>query len=114
MSSAQEMVGLSRKLADRIRDGQGAISADETVEFKSLLLSMGISNPVTKQTAGSLTKYHKELCKELATFLQPLIKVKQRLDSIISSLCCSFVFPKFSILNLVFSRHFFVEKRRLL
>lgn len=90
MSSAQEMVGLSRKLADKIRDGQGAISADETVEFKSLLLSMGIANPVTKQTAGSLTKYHKELCKELATFLQPLIQKEPGGTMALADVYCRF------------------------
>ena len=95
MSSAQEMVKLSSKLAEKIRDGQGAINADETIEFKSVLLSMGIANPVTRQTSGNETKYHQQLAKQLCEFLYPIVKVcvvicsvdywYERLDTIGSS-----------------------------
>ena len=93
MSSAQEMVKLSSKLAEKIKDGQGAINADETAEFKSVLLSMGIANPVTRQTSGNQTKYHQDLSRQLSDFLLPVVQVSA--NSIIISLpevhCCSLV-----------------------
>ena len=48
-------------------------SAEETAQLDALLMTIGIANPVTKQSAGSL--YHQELSRQLAGFLQaPLAK----------------------------------------
>ncbi len=45
----------------------------QTAQFRSYLLSAGISSPVTKETHGSGSTYHKELGKQLSQFLaQPL------------------------------------------
>lgn len=47
----------------------------QTIQFKSYLLSVGIANPVTRETHGSGSSYHKELSKQLATFLEKPLKV---------------------------------------
>ncbi|GCB63188.1 hypothetical protein scyTo_0013165 [Scyliorhinus torazame] len=70
MKKAKEMVDLSKLIANKIKDKQGDISEDETIRFKSYLLSMGIANPVTRETHGSGTHYHMQLAKQLSGILQ--------------------------------------------
>ncbi|KAH9489793.1 Vacuolar protein-sorting-associated protein 36, partial [Bulinus truncatus] len=74
MEKAKEMVTLSKTIATKIKDKQGEISEDETVKFKSYLLSMGIPNPVTKETHGTGDKYYAELAKELSSILAKQIQ----------------------------------------
>ena len=50
---AKPMVKLAKSISTKIRDKQGGITEDETVQFKSYLLSLGIDDPVTKDSAGS-------------------------------------------------------------
>uniref|UniRef100_A0AAZ3RKB2 Vacuolar protein-sorting-associated protein 36 n=1 Tax=Oncorhynchus tshawytscha TaxID=74940 RepID=A0AAZ3RKB2_ONCTS len=69
MVKAKEMVELSRSIANKIKDKQGDITEDETIRFKSYLLSMGIANPVTRETHGSGTHYHLQLAKQLGDIL---------------------------------------------
>ncbi|MFT7818506.1 vacuolar protein-sorting-associated protein 36 [Arapaima gigas] len=69
MGIAKEMVELSRSIANKIKEKQGDITEDETIRFKSYLLSMGIANPVTRETHGSGTHYHMQLAKQLADML---------------------------------------------
>uniref|UniRef100_A0A8B9LZT9 Vacuolar protein-sorting-associated protein 36 n=1 Tax=Astyanax mexicanus TaxID=7994 RepID=A0A8B9LZT9_ASTMX len=70
VTTAKEMVELSRSIANKIKDKQGDITEDETIRFKSYLLSMGIANPVTRETHGSGTHYHMQLAKQLGDMLQ--------------------------------------------
>ncbi|XP_026509431.1 vacuolar protein-sorting-associated protein 36 isoform X2 [Terrapene carolina triunguis] len=70
MEKAKEMVELSKSIANKIKEKQGDITEDETIRFKSYLLSMGIANPVTRETHGSGTHYHMQLAKQLAGILQ--------------------------------------------
>ncbi|XP_059143919.1 vacuolar protein-sorting-associated protein 36-like [Physella acuta] len=69
MEKAREMVSLSKSIAAKIKDVQGEITEDETVKFKSYLLSMGIPNPVTKETHGTGDKYYTELARQLSSLL---------------------------------------------
>ncbi|XP_045204442.1 vacuolar protein-sorting-associated protein 36-like [Mercenaria mercenaria] len=74
MGKAQEMVTLSKSIVSKIKDRQGEITEDETVKFKAYLLSMGIPNPVTRETHGTGDKYYHELARELAKVLDKPIK----------------------------------------
>lgn len=47
----------------------------QTIRFKSYLLSMGIANPVTRETHGSGTHYHMQLAKQLGDMLQAPLEV---------------------------------------
>eukprot|EP00731_Ephydatia_muelleri_P031182 Em0022g696a len=69
IEKAKDMVAIVNKFAAKIEEKKGTVSEDETVAFKSCLLSAGIANPVTKETYGSGSAYHKELAKQLVTFL---------------------------------------------
>ncbi|XP_023345754.1 vacuolar protein-sorting-associated protein 36-like [Eurytemora carolleeae] len=73
MEMAKPMVGLAKSISSKIREKQGEITEDETVQFKSYLLSLGIDDPVTKDSAGSDRKYYQELAKEMLLVLdQPI------------------------------------------
>ena len=45
---AKPMVKLAQSISTKIREKQGEITEDETVKFKSYLLSLGIDDPITK------------------------------------------------------------------
>ncbi len=76
MSKAREVVGVIERYATVLAaktgggetggKGEGKASAADA-ELQGLLLDMGISNPVTRLSAGSL--YHQELARQLADFL---------------------------------------------
>lgn len=48
----------------------------QTIKFKSYLLSMGIPNPVTRDTHGSGDKYYTELARQLSNVLEKSLKVR--------------------------------------
>ena len=89
INMAKPMVALSKSISTKIRDKQGGITEDETVQFKSYLLrfapestlnrvwnwlfqwsfSLGIDDPVTKDSAGSDKKYYQGLAQEMFLIL---------------------------------------------
>lgn len=71
---AKDMVGLAKTISNKIKEKQGDISEDETVRFKSYLLSLGIDDPVTRDAHGSEDVYHKLLARELSLALEQPIK----------------------------------------
>lgn len=74
MDMAKDMVALSRSISSKIRDKQGDISEDETVRFKSYLLSLGIDDPVTRGAFSNQNEYFKSLARQLAQILEEPIK----------------------------------------
>ena len=70
MEMAKPMVTLANNLSKKIRDKQGNVSEDETVRFKSYLMSLGIADPVTKESHGSGQTYYVNLAKELDKVLE--------------------------------------------
>ncbi|CAG9767045.1 unnamed protein product [Ceutorhynchus assimilis] len=69
MSMAKDMVRLSQNISTKIKDRQGDITEDETVRFKSYLLSLGIDDPVTRDSYKSNNQYYRSLAKEICDFL---------------------------------------------
>jgi len=63
---------------------QDGITEDETVEFRQHLLSLGISDPVTKSNYRSSGKFHESLAKELCKFLEPAVEVKSSFMKLMS------------------------------
>ena len=71
---AKPMVKLAQSISTkvRVRERQGTITEDETVQFKSYLLSMGIDDPITKGNHSD-AEYYKLLAKEMFLILdQPI------------------------------------------
>lgn len=60
---------------DIFQDRHGDISEDETVKFKSYLMSLGIEDPVTRSAFSSNDVFYKQLAKEVAAFLFTAISV---------------------------------------
>ncbi|KAF5273011.1 hypothetical protein FQA39_LY18768 [Lamprigera yunnana] len=69
MSMAKDMVSLSNTISTKIREKQGDITEDETIRFKSYLLSLGIEDPVTRDTYKSNNQYYKSLAKQVCDIL---------------------------------------------
>uniref|UniRef100_A0A6M2DTY1 Vacuolar protein-sorting-associated protein 36 n=1 Tax=Xenopsylla cheopis TaxID=163159 RepID=A0A6M2DTY1_XENCH len=76
MAMAKDMVNISKSISQKIRDRQGDITQDETVRFKSYLLSLGIDDPVTRDAYQSDSQYFKKLANQLNEILvQPIEEV---------------------------------------
>lgn len=58
-----------------LQEKQGDITEDETVRFKSYLLSLGIDDPVTRNDFRNENQYYKELARQLADILEQPIMV---------------------------------------
>ncbi|PAV67982.1 hypothetical protein WR25_23350 [Diploscapter pachys] len=75
MESARDMVKLSKTISEKVRTRKGEITDDETVAFKSYLLSLGVSDPVTKSAfVGSDSEYFMKLAEELTNVLAEPLK----------------------------------------
>ena len=57
------------------KQGQGIGEDEETVQFKSYLMSLGIADPVTRDTHGSGQSYYKQLAKEVYQILERPLEV---------------------------------------
>uniref|UniRef100_A0A0P4WG98 Vacuolar protein-sorting-associated protein 36 n=1 Tax=Scylla olivacea TaxID=85551 RepID=A0A0P4WG98_SCYOL len=68
MDLAKDMVSLSRSISNKIKEH--SVSADDTTQFRSYLLSLGIDDPVTREKYGSATQYHHHLAREVARALE--------------------------------------------
>ncbi|CAH1159769.1 unnamed protein product [Phaedon cochleariae] len=69
MDMAKDMVRLSRMISTKIKEKQGDITEDETIRFKSYLLSLGIDDPVTRDSYKSDNQYYQSLAKQICDFL---------------------------------------------
>lgn len=71
-------VDLANTISRRIREKQGEITDDETIRFKSYLMSLGIDDPVTRETHGSGQDYFRQLAKEIHRILEQPIRVRNK------------------------------------
>lgn len=74
MGLAKDMVSLSKSISNKIKERSGDVSADDTTQFRSYLLSLGIDDPVTREAFGSETQYHHNLAKEITQALEDPVK----------------------------------------
>lgn len=74
MDKAKEMVAISRNISTKLKEKQGDITEDETLQFKSYLLSLGIDDPVTRDAFGSSNKYFQELAKQISDIMEQPLK----------------------------------------
>ncbi|KAL2918256.1 Vacuolar protein-sorting-associated protein 36 [Polyrhizophydium stewartii] len=75
MDKASEMVRLAESISARLAASGTHSDSPEMVLFRNYLAELGISNPVTKETAGDL--YAQELARQLADFLDRMLKARQ-------------------------------------
>lgn len=74
MGLAKDMVSLSRNISNKIKEHSGEVSSDDTIQFRSYLLSLGIDDPVTRETYGTANEYHHHLARELVRALEDAVK----------------------------------------
>uniref|UniRef100_A0A6P7GQ90 Vacuolar protein-sorting-associated protein 36 n=1 Tax=Diabrotica virgifera virgifera TaxID=50390 RepID=A0A6P7GQ90_DIAVI len=70
MIMAKDMVNISRTISTKIKEKQGDITEDETIRFKSYLLSLGIDDPVTRDSYKSDNQYYQSLARQICNFIQ--------------------------------------------
>lgn len=76
MIMAKDMVKLSQMISTKIKEKQGDITDDDTVKFKSYLLSLGIDDPVTRDSYKSNTRFYQDLAREICNFfIEPIDKM---------------------------------------
>lgn len=76
---AKEMVTMSKAISLKIRERQSDANEDETLKFKTLLMSLGIDDPVTKDNFTSNTEYLRSLGNEICQSLLDVITVRTNL-----------------------------------
>ncbi|XP_028177444.1 vacuolar protein-sorting-associated protein 36 [Ostrinia nubilalis] len=69
MEKAKDMVVISKNISTKIREKQGDISEDDTVRFKSYLMSLGIDDPVTRDTFRSDSDYYMGLSQQISDMM---------------------------------------------
>lgn len=67
----------------QLQERQGDITEDETIRFKSYLMSMGIDDPVTRDAYKSSNEYFRQLAYELVQILEEPIKVSNNKKKLI-------------------------------
>lgn len=72
---AKEMVYTSKAISLKIRERQTEASEDEMLKFKTLLMSLGIDDPVTKDNFTSNTEYLRSLRNEICQSLLDVMTV---------------------------------------
>lgn len=70
ITKAKDMVNLANQISNKIKEKTGDISEDETVRFKSYLLSLGIETPVTRDAYKSDTLYFENLAKQVVEIVE--------------------------------------------
>lgn len=68
MMKASEMVKIAESISQKIIKDKAMENSSEQNQLKELLLDLGISNPVTKKSIGTGSRYYQELAKQLANF----------------------------------------------
>lgn len=77
MGMAKEMVNISKVISQKIRERQADTSdEDETLKFKTLLMSLGIDDPVTKENFTSNNEYLRGLGNEICQSLLDVMTVR--------------------------------------
>lgn len=75
MKMAQDMVKVSKAISSKIKEKNVEITEDETITFKSYLMSLGIDDPVTRTNYQSNSEYYQHLAKEITEVLLDVIDV---------------------------------------
>ncbi|KFB43469.1 AGAP004755-PA-like protein [Anopheles sinensis] len=69
MTMAKDIVAVTKMVSVKIRERNGEISEDETVRFKTYLMSLGINDPVTRDSTRSNSEYFLKLSQQLCEML---------------------------------------------
>ncbi|KAI8071255.1 EAP30/Vps36 family-domain-containing protein [Gongronella butleri] len=88
MAKATEMVALAETISSKLNNSSQKADDADLFTLRGYMINLGISNPVTRGTAGSI--YHQELARELSEFLSKLMTDKQRDIWTLTDIYCIF------------------------
>jgi len=79
MEKASEMSLTAKSIANRLKTRKD-VTEDETILFKSHLLSIGVGedteDPVTRKTSANESVYYRDLARQIANMIKPQLNVK--------------------------------------
>ncbi|KAI9258091.1 EAP30/Vps36 family-domain-containing protein [Phascolomyces articulosus] len=84
MAKATEMVTLAESISQKINKDTNNTDGNLST-LRTYLLNLGISDPVTRGSAGSI--YHQELARELAEFLSKILNEQDSMKSLTDLYC---------------------------
>lgn len=95
ISMAQQMTKLSKSIASKIREHGSQVTTDETIQFKSLLLELGIEQQVdvgvaSKSSYSDSSRYYLDLARQIASIVKPLMERHKRDQMSLSEVYCCF------------------------
>ena len=79
MEKARDMSTLAKSISNTLKTKSNKeISEDETIVFKSHLLSLGVDgslgeDPVTRKKFANDSSYYRELARQIATIMKPVL-----------------------------------------
>lgn len=82
ITMAKDVVNLSKTISIKIRERQSDATEDETTKFKTLLMSLGIDDPVTKDSFNSTNEYLKSLGNEICQSLLDSMTVSENCEKL--------------------------------
>ncbi|KAL1921786.1 uncharacterized protein VTP21DRAFT_10428 [Calcarisporiella thermophila] len=85
MRKAADMVKLAESITSKLNKEPFDTLEVEASSFRTYLLELGVSNPITKDSAGAA--YHRELSKELAEFLSVVLEREGGMKSLTDIYC---------------------------
>ncbi|KAJ5067590.1 vacuolar protein-sorting-associated protein [Anaeramoeba ignava] len=85
MKNAQKMVNIAEKFAYALHKGETDGGKQETDEFNSILIEIGMVDPVTKETSGDI--YYDELSRQVASFLEKVLPKTGGMISLADAYC---------------------------
>jgi ESCRT-II complex subunit VPS36 len=84
---AKPMVQLANTISNKMKDKQGNISDDETIQFRQHLLSLGVKDPVTKAKYGHGHVYFEKLALEMSNALSEQVREGGGMMSLVEAYC---------------------------
>lgn len=92
---AQQMTKLSKSIAAKIQEHGAQVTTDETIQFKSHLLELGIEQQIdsglsSKSSYPSSLKYYEDLARQIASIVRPVMERNKQDQLTLSAVYCCF------------------------
>lgn len=95
MVMAQAMTKLSKSIASKIEGHGSRVTTDETIQFKSHLMELGIKHQIdiglaSKSSYSSNVHYYNDLARQISAIVRPLMTSRKQEQLTLSDVYCCF------------------------
>ncbi|KAG9511018.1 Vacuolar protein-sorting-associated protein 36, partial [Fragariocoptes setiger] len=96
MGMAQQMATLSKQIAQKMKEHGAQVTTDETLQLKSHLLELGVSQPEfensfkSKSSYSNADKYYIDLARQIACIAKPVMKNHKKSQMTLPDVYCCF------------------------